>query len=306
MKNPLLKWLDNNQNETDESTKDDGIDWYRIVPFIGIHLACALVIVVGISWTAMVVCLLSYLIRMFAITAFYHRYFSHKTFKTTRVVQALFAALGATATQRGPIWWAAHHRHHHIHSDSVNDTHSPKHGFFHSHLKWFLLKKNFATKTEYVKDLQQFPELKFIDRYDIVFPVFYASLLYLLGNLLQQHVPTLNTSGWQLVVWGYFISTVLLSHVTYCINSLAHVFGFRSYDTKDDSRNNFILAILTLGEGWHNNHHCCPGSAKQGFKWWQIDLSYYVLFMMNKAGIIWDLKLPNQALLNKKQIKVNL
>ena len=306
MKNPLLKWLDNNQNETDESTSDDGIDWYRIVPFIGIHLACALVIVVGFSWTAFVVCLASYLLRMFAITAFYHRYFSHKTFKTSRVVQALFAAIGATATQRGPIWWAAHHRHHHIHSDSAKDTHSPKHGFIHSHLKWFLLKKNFATKAEYVKDLQRYPELKFIDRYDIVFPVIYASLLYLLGHVLQQHAPTMGTSGLQLVVWGYFISTVLLSHVTYCINSIAHVFGFRSFNTNDDSRNNFILAILTLGEGWHNNHHCCPGSAKQGFKWWQIDLSYYVLFMMNKAGIIWDLKLPNEALLNKKQIKVNL
>ncbi|MFC3195461.1 acyl-CoA desaturase [Marinicella sediminis] len=303
MKNILTKWFDNTQSEVEDLTDSDAIDWTRIVPFIAIHLACLLVLVVGFSWVALWVCLATYLLRMFAITAFYHRYFSHKSFKTSRILQFIFAVIGATATQRGPIWWAAHHRHHHIHSDSEQDTHSPKHGFWHSHLKWFLMKKNFPIKSEYVRDLERFPELRFIDRFDILFPVLMACGLYLLGGYLANHYPQLNTSAGQMVIWGYFISTVMLSHVTYCINSLAHVFGFRSYQTKDDSRNNFILAVFTLGEGWHNNHHCCPGSVKQGFRWWQIDLSFYVLFVMNKLGLIWDLKYPNKTLLEKRLIR---
>ena len=165
------------------------------------------------------------------------------------------------------------------------------------------MKKNFPTKSSYVKDLKRFPELDFIDRYDILFPIIFATGLFMLGGYLERHYPELNTSAGQMLVWGYFISTVLLSHVTYCINSLAHVFGFRTYETKDDSRNNFILAVFTLGEGWHNNHHCSPGSVKQGFKWWQLDMSYYVLFLMNKVGLIWDLKYPNPILLEKKQIR---
>ncbi len=303
MKQFLTKWFDNTQSQIQLLKNPDAIDWTRIIPFIAIHLACFFVLVVGVSWTAVLVCLITYVVRMFSITAFYHRYFSHKTFKTSRPVQFLFAAIGATATQRGPIWWAAHHRHHHIHADSEHDTHSPKHGFWHSHLKWFLMKKNFPTKSQYVKDLKQYPELNFIDRFDILFPILLAVGLFFLGGYLERVHPDLNTSAWQLVIWGYFISTVLLSHITYCINSLAHVFGFRTYDTKDDSRNNFLLAILTMGEGWHNNHHCCPGSVKQGFKWWQLDISYYVLFLMNKLGIIWDLKYPNQMVLNKKAIR---
>ncbi len=302
MKQFFTKWFDNTQSQIQLLENPDAIDWTRIIPFIAIHLACLFVLVVGFSWTAFFVCLTTYVIRMFSITAFYHRYFSHKTFKTSRIVQFIFAAIGATATQRGPIWWAAHHRHHHIHADSDHDTHSPKHGFWHSHLKWFLLKKNFSTKSQYVSDLKKYPELNFIDRYDILFPILLAVSLFILGGYLQQSQPQLNTSGWQLVIWGYFISTVLLSHITYCINSLAHVFGFRSYETKDDSRNNFILAVLTMGEGWHNNHHCCPGSVKQGFKWWQLDLSFYVLYVMNKLGIIWDLKYPNPLVLNKRAI----
>ncbi len=303
MRKILSRWFDNQQSLSAPNQNPDAIDWTRIVPFIAIHLACLFVFAVGVSWTAVLVCVLSYLLRMFAITAFYHRYFSHKTFKTSRTLQFIFAAIGAAATQRGPIWWAAHHRHHHIHSDGEQDTHSPKHGFWHSHLKWFLMKKNFATKSAYVKDLSRYKELNFIDRYDILFPIIYAFLLFFLGQFLAAQYPQLNTSGWQLVIWGYFISTVLLSHVTYCINSLAHVFGFRTYDTADNSRNNFLLAVLTLGEGWHNNHHCCPGSVKQGFQWWQLDFSYYVLLLMNKLGLVWDLKYPNQVLLKKKRIR---
>ncbi len=305
MKQFINKWFDNSKTDVELLPNSEAIDWVRIIPFMAIHLTCLLVFVVGVSWIAVLVCVMSYLIRMFAITAFYHRYFSHKSFKTSRLLQGVFAVIGATATQRGPIWWAAHHRHHHVHADTVEDSHSPRHGFWHSHIKWFLMKKNFPTKSSYVKDLKKFPELAFIDRYDILFPILFATGLFLLGGYLENHYPELNTSAGQMLIWGYFISTVLLSHVTYCINSLAHVFGFRTYETKDDSRNNFILAVFTLGEGWHNNHHCSPGSVKQGFKWWQLDMSYYVLFLMNKVGLIWDLKYPNPTLLEKKQIRTD-
>jgi stearoyl-CoA desaturase (delta-9 desaturase) len=294
----LIKWLDNDSNKAHKK----GIDWMRIIPFIFIHLACFAVIWVGFSTTALVVCVLSYVVRMFAITAFYHRYFSHKTFKTSRTIQTIFAVVGASATQRGPLWWAAHHRHHHVHSDKKEDIHSPKNGFLSSHLQWFLKHENFHTNSERVRDLNKYPELKFIDRFDILFPILLAIFLYFIGALLSFYAPSLNTSGWQLVIWGYFISTVLLSHVTYCINSLAHVFGSKQYQTGDDSRNNFILAILTLGEGWHNNHHCSPGSVKQGFKWWQIDFSFYIIKCMEKMGLVWDLKYPNEKLLEMKKI----
>lgn len=297
----LIKWLDNKATHVNESNRNK-IDWFRIIPFIFIHLACIAVIWVGFSKTALIACIASYLIRMFAITAFYHRYFSHKTFKTYRIIQAIFAGIGASATQRGPLWWAAHHRHHHAHSDKENDTHSPKNGFFHSHMNWFLKSDNFRTKSERVKDLNKYPELRFIDRFDVLFPLMLIVTMYLLGMTLNVINPDLNTSGWQLVVWGYFISTVLLSHITFSINSLAHIFGNQIYKTGDSSRNNFILAILTLGEGWHNNHHCSPGSVKQGFSWWQIDVSYYLLKMMEKIGLIWDLKYPNKRLLKNKLI----
>ncbi|MCX7553923.1 acyl-CoA desaturase [Marinicella sp. S1101] len=305
MKNFFSKWFDNSQSQVELLADSDDIDWTRIIPFIAIHLACLFVFYVGFSWVALLVCVLSYVIRMFAITAFYHRYFSHKSFKTSRIVQGLFAVIGATATQRGPIWWAAHHRHHHIHADGEKDTHSPRNGFWHSHLKWFLMKKNFATKSQYVKDLEKFPELRFIDRFDILFPIIYATGLFMLGSYLAKSHPELGSSAGQMLIWGYFISTVLLSHITYCINSLAHIFGFRTYETQDDSRNNFILAIFTLGEGWHNNHHCNPGSVKQGFTWWQLDFSYYILWVMNKLGLVWDMKAPNPTLLAKKQIRAD-
>ncbi len=303
MKQFFIKWFDNSKSQVELLHDPEAIDWSRIIPFIGLHLACLLVFVVGVSWVAVMTCLLSYFIRMFAITAFYHRYFSHKSFKTSRPLQAVFAAIGATATQRGPIWWAAHHRHHHIHADDAEDGHSPRDGFWHSHIKWFLMKKNFQVKSKHVQDLKQFPELNFIDRYDIVFPILLATFLFILGGYLESAYPDLNTSAGQLLIWGYFISTVMLSHVTYCINSLAHMFGFRTYATNDDSRNNFVLAIFTLGEGWHNNHHCSPGSVKQGFKWWQLDFSYYGLYIMSKLGLVWDLKYPNKELLAKKIIR---
>jgi stearoyl-CoA desaturase (delta-9 desaturase) len=228
---------------------------------------------------------------MFAITGFYHRYFSHRTFKTSRVGQFIFGLLGASAVQRGPIWWAAHHRHHHVHSDKPDDVHSPaQHGFFWSHMGWFMSHKHFAADLSRVKDLLKYPELRFLDRFDIAVPTALGAGVFLLGVLLRHVAPELHTSGWQMLVWGFFISTVAVYHGTYTINSLSHVFGRQRYKTGDGSRNNLWLALITMGEGWHNNHHHYPASVRQGFYWWEFDVTFYMLKLMSFVGVIWDLK----------------
>lgn len=272
-----------------EGGLDRQIDWMRIIPFILLHLSCLAVFFVGFSWFAVAVMIAFYLLRMFAITAFYHRYFSHKAFKTSRTVQFIFALIGVMSTQNGPLWWAAHHRNHHRYADKAGDLHSPRDGFWYSHMGWFLNKQNYATQEHLVKDWIRFPELKWLDRYSVLVSVLTAVSFWIVGSVLEHTVPSLGTNGLQLLVWGFLISTVLLTHVTLTINSFAHRFGFRTYLTQDDSRNNWFLAIITLGEGWHNNHHFCPASVRQGFVWWQIDLSFYVLKVMSYLGLVWDL-----------------
>ena len=299
-KNTLLQWFDSSK-EAGSNANIDAIDWMRVIPFILMHLACLLVFVVGWSPVALWVALASYLLRMFAITAFYHRYFSHKAFKTSRVCQFIFGVLGATATQRGPVWWAANHRYHHRYSDTDKDTHSPRHGFIWSHMGWFLTLKHFNTKTEWVRDFQKYPELHWLDRFDVVVPVIYGISMWCLGAWLEDYYPQLHTNGWQLFIWGYIISTVVLIHCTLMINSLAHIYGSQRFDTGDDSRNNSLLALISLGEGWHNNHHHYPVSAKQGFYWWEIDISYYLLRLMALLGLIWDLQeVPAHRLTSKR------
>jgi stearoyl-CoA desaturase (delta-9 desaturase) len=267
------------------------IDWTRIIPFVAMHAVCLFGFVVGASTVAVSTCVALYFLRMFAITGFYHRYFSHRTFKTSRIGQFIFGLLGASAVQRGPVWWAAHHRHHHAHSDRKEDLHSPvQHGFVRSHMGWFLTNRGYLPDFRQVRDLMKFPELRWLDRFDILVPVGLAVTLFVVGHLLGSHAPGLHTSGWQLLVWGFFISTVACYHGTYTINSLSHVFGGQRYRTGDSSRNNWLLALITLGEGWHNNHHHYPSSARQGFYWWEIDVTWYGLKVLSWLGIIWDLK----------------
>lgn len=268
---------------------DRQIDWFRIIPFILLHISCLAVFFVGFSWFAVIVMIAFYLLRMFAITAFYHRYFSHKAFKTSRAVQFIFALIGVMSTQNGPLWWAAHHRYHHRHADQIEDLHSPRDGFWYSHIGWFLNKKNYATQDNLVKDWVKYPELRWLDRHSVLISVLTAASFWIVGTLLEKLAPQLGTNGLQLLVWGFLISTVILTHMTLTINSFAHRFGFRTYPTEDDSRNNWFLAIITLGEGWHNNHHYCPASVRQGFVWWQIDLSFYILRLMAMVGLVWDL-----------------
>jgi stearoyl-CoA desaturase (delta-9 desaturase) len=268
-------------------------DWVRSIPFLVMHLACVAIVWVGWSPVAVGTAVGLYLARMFFLTGFYHRYFSHRTFKTSRAGQFAMALAGATAVQRGPLWWAAHHRHHHQHSDEEEDVHSPvRHGFWRSHMGWLMTRKCFPTELHRVRDLAKYPELVFLDRFDTLVPVALAGLLFGVGALLEAVAPGLGTNGWQMLVWGFFVSTTFLFHAACTINSLSHVFGTRPYDTKDSSRNNPLLALLTLGEGWHNNHHHYPHSTRQGFRWWQVDLTYYALVTLSWLGLVWDLKPP--------------
>jgi stearoyl-CoA desaturase (delta-9 desaturase) len=287
----LLRWFDNEAGVLPDDESHRQVDWLRTIPFIAMHLACLAVFWVGVSRVAVAVALGLYLLRMFAITGFYHRYFSHKAFRTSRPVQFLFALVGAAAVQRGPLWWASHHRHHHVHSDDPEDVHSPRQqGFLWSHMGWFLCRVHFRTRVELVRDWLKFPELRFLDRYDVIVPIGLAVGMFGLGELLESFQPAWGTNGLQMLVWGFVISTIVLYHATFTVNSLAHVWGRRRYATRDDSRNNAFLALITLGEGWHNNHHHYPASARQGFYWWELDATYLVLRLMALLHIVWDLK----------------
>ena len=259
--------------------------------FIANHLAGFAVFWTGINLDAVGLCLFMFFIRKFGITGGFHRYFSHRSYKTSRWFQFCLAFLGGAAAQKGALWWAAHHRHHHVHSDKPDDVHSPaQHGFFWSHMGWFMSHKHFAADLSRVKDLLKYPELRFLDRFDVAVPIALGVGVFLLGVLLKHVAPGLHTSGWQMLVWGFFISTVAVYHGTYTINSLSHVFGRQRYRTGDSSRNNPWLALITLGEGWHNNHHHYPASVRQGFYWWEFDVTFYMLKLMSFFGVIWDLK----------------
>ena len=286
----LKRWFDTGAR-ADAEVAGNRIDWLRASPFVGMHLACLAVVWVGVSRTAIAIAATLYVVRMFALTGFYHRYFAHRTFRTSRALQFTFACIGASCVQRGPLWWAAHHRNHHQHADTELDPHSPRlHGFLWSHAGWFLTPEGFRTDWKRIPDFARYPELRWLDRYDILIPVVLAAALYGLGVLLAHYAPDLGTSGGQLLTWGFFVSTIVLFHVTVTINSLAHRFGTRRFPTKDDSRNNAWLALLTFGEGWHNNHHWFPGSVRQGFRWWELDLTYYGLRFMALFGLVHGLK----------------
>ena len=294
-------WFDGDEDAGFVVDKDSReLDRIRTIPFFLMHVAILAVFWVGWSSVAIVTAVLLYGIRMFAITGFYHRYFSHRTFRTSRVMQFVFACIGASAAQRGPLWWAANHRVHHAHSDQPEDIHSPiHHGLWWSHMGWFLAHNQLATKFSRIKDFARFPELHFLNRYDVFVPIVLAVSLFFFGEWLGGAYPQLATNGWQMVVWGFVISTVALWHGTFTINSFSHRFGTRRYETADDSRNNFLLAILTLGEGWHNNHHQYPSATRQGFRWWEIDMTYYGLLGLQLCGLIWDIRAVPDRVLNQ-------
>ncbi|PKL76902.1 MAG: acyl-CoA desaturase [Candidatus Melainabacteria bacterium HGW-Melainabacteria-1] len=273
------------QSELQDSVGSSSLTGW--ISFALMHIAALGVFFVGWSWPAVAMMVAMYVLRMFAITGFYHRYFSHRSFKTSRWLQFGFALLGASSCQQGPLWWAAHHRHHHKFSDQPEDLHSPRQkGFWYSHIAWVVQPQNHVVDYKKIPDFAKYPELVWLDKYHMVAPVALGLLMLGLGALLQP----LGTHSLQMLFWGFFASTVLLWHGTFTINSLSHVFGSQRYDTGDDSRNNPLFALLTLGEGWHNNHHFYMTSTRQGFYWWEFDITFYGLWLMSKLGLVWDLK----------------
>jgi stearoyl-CoA desaturase (Delta-9 desaturase) len=266
------------------------VDWIASLPFLGVHAACLAALWTGVSGRALAVCLALYVVRMFGITAGYHRYFAHRSYRTSRVFQFVLAWIGCSALQKGPLWWAAHHRHHHQYSDEQQDVHSPtRRGFWWAHLGWILCDTYDSTRLEAIKDFSKYPELDWLNRRWVA-----PGVLLAVGCLLA--------AGWQGVVWGFFVSTVLLYHGTFVINSLCHMFGTVRYKTTDTSRNSMALALITLGEGWHNNHHHYATAARMGFFWWEIDMSYYALRALSLFGIVWDMKEPSQRVLETGRI----
>ena len=251
-----------------------------VAGFLLVHLAALGVFAVGFSWTGVALCLASYYLRMFAITAGFHRYFSHRTYRLARLPQFLLAFLGQTSAQKGVLWWASNHRHHHKYSDRPEDIHSPlQGGFWWAHMGWILSPDHERTDLSRVPDLAKYPELRWLDRHQFLPTILYAvALSFAFGPV-----------G---LFYGYFLSTVFLWHGTFSVNSVMHVFGRRAFATTDDSRNSFLVAVITMGEGWHNNHHWAPGSAAQGFRWWQVDGSYYLLWLAERAGVVRGLHRP--------------
>ena len=265
---------------------DEHLNWKGILPFTLVHVAAIVgVLFTGFSWKGVLLCAAFYYVRMFGVAAGYHRYFSHRAFKTSRPMQFVLAWLGASSAQKGPLWWAAHHRNHHRFSDTEKDIHSPfQRGFWWSHLGWILCKKYDRTDEGVIKDFAKYPELRWLATYHLIPPFLLA-------------IATYFAWGWVGLFWGFFLSTVLLWHGTFTVNSLMHVLGRRRYATSDTSRNSAALAFVTLGENWHNNHHYYQASANQGFYWWEIDVAYYALKVMSWLGLVWDLRTPPKRVL---------
>ena len=259
------------------------------VPFVVAHLFCFAAFWSGVTWQALTICVALYWLRIFAIGAGYHRYFAHRAYSTSRAFQFVLAVLSQSTAQKSVLWWAAKHRHHHLHSDTEHDVHSPRHrGFVYSHLGWIFSRMHDKADLTKIADFARYPELMALHRFELVPALALAALCFL-------------AAGWSGLVVGFFWSTVLVYHATFCINSLAHVSGSKRYVTGDDSRNNFLLAVFTMGEGWHNNHHAYQSSVRQGFRWWEIDPTYYVLKALSWIGLVWDLKTPPEQVLQNEQ-----
>ena len=251
-----------------------------VLVFVGVHLMGLFVLQTGTRWEWVILAVASYYLRMFAVTAGYHRFFAHRAFKTSRVLQFGLAFLAMTSAQKGVLWWAAHHRHHHKHSDGKEDVHSPiQTGFWYSHLGWIFTRGSQRTDFDQVKDFARYPEIRLLDRYYLIPPTAYAVVMYAL-------------LGFPGLIWGFFVPTIVLYHCTFFINSLTHMFGRVRYASNDGSKNSFVLAVLCCGEGWHNNHHYYQSAVNQGWFWWEVDLSYYILTMLSWVGVVWDLRAP--------------
>ena len=284
---------------TEPDDLSNKVEWFRCLPFIVIHLLAVSAFFYPVTLYCVLLAVVSYSLRMFTITAFYHRYFSHRSFKTGRVVQFIGAFIACSSGQRGPLWWAAHHRRHHRHSDTDQDIHSPHaKGVFWSHTLWFMTDYAVPTLLKEIPDWLKFPELRFINRFDWIPVLVLGYGCYLLGSWDWFYSVT-GLNSLTTFIWGFLVPTVCLYHATFAVNSISHLFGKKRFDTGDESRNNGLVALLTFGEGWHNNHHFFPGSARQGFFRGEIDITYYLLKVMSCLGLVHDLR-PVPAWVKKK------
>jgi len=249
-----------------------------VIPFLLLHVSGLAVFFVPFRWAWVWLAVGLYIVRMFAITAGYHRYFSHRTYRLGRTAQFLMAFLAETSGQKGALWWAAHHRVHHRNADLESDVHSPTwRGFWWAHVGWILSNEYDDYDPRLVADFAKFPELRWLDRHYLVPPMVLGALVVLIG-------------GPGAFAWGFLLSTVVLFHATFTINSVAHIWGTRRFPTPDDSRNNAFLAVITMGEGWHNNHHQFMYACRQGIRWWEVDFTYYGLRLLSWLGVAHNLR----------------
>ena len=212
-------------------------------------------------------------------------YFAHRSYSTSRPFQFILAALATTTGQQGVLWWACQHRHHHRYSDQPQDFHSPtQHGFLWAHQLWPFTSRAQVTDLDQVRDLAKFPELRWLDRNWLVPHLVLAVALLVCGGL-------------RALEWGFMVSSVLVWQASFCVNSLSHMLGSRRFNTADTSQNNLLLALLTLGDGWHNNHHYYSGSMWAGFYWWEIDVAGYIIWALSKVGLVWDIHRPPERVL---------
>lgn len=267
------------------------IAWRESIPVFAIHLGWLAVFYTGVSWPAVIAAVVVYWAQIFGVSAGYHRYFSHRTFRTSRLFQFVLGWLGAMSAQMGPLWWASFHRRHHAHPDQPQDVHSPRQmGFFWAHMGWILDRANLKSDPRFVRDWEKVKEIRWLDRTHWLPPLSLITVLALTGFGLQRNRPDWGADPIQMVVWGFFVATFFCHQVTFCVNSLAHTVGRRRFETADDSRNLWWLALLTNGEGWHNNHHRFPASERHGMRWWEWDLTHYILRGFEKLGVVRDLR----------------
>jgi len=266
----------------------------HVLPFIALYTGAT-----KFDW---ILCVSLYFVRMFFVTGVYHRYFAHRTYKTSRIFQAILAFGAETTVQKGVLWWAAHHRVHHKTSDTAADPHSMKiYGFWYSHLGWILGPDYKRTETELIPDYAKFKEIKWLNEHHLVPPFIAMAGVMIAGGFVNQTAGlgfidlgslgmfSINGAVSALLI-GFLLSTVFLYHGTFSINSIMHYFGKARYKTGEESKNNLILALITMGEGWHNNHHYYMSSTRQGFFWWEIDPTYYILKLLSFVGLVWDIQ----------------
>ena len=289
-----------------------------IIPFVGLIAAVVLLWGLAFNWLYLWLLIGMYLFTAFGITVGYHRYFTHKSFKTPKPIAALLGVAGSMAVQGPILQWAATHRKHHQHSDDHDDPHSPHahgggvvgtiRGVWHAHTGWLFDAHMLADGTQtpeaaasglnkYVKDLERDPVYRFISKT--------FAWWVLLGLLLPAVIAGLATMSWMGFllgfIWGGLVRVFLVHHVTWSINSVCHIWGTRPFESHDESRNNAIFGVLALGEGWHNNHHAFPASARHGLSWWQLDTSFIVIWLLSKVGLASDIKLPRPERIEKKR-----